>query len=108
MPRIDRYSRAGDVRHRLGSFHGGYTGMTNPPEFPMTEVATIKRARRLLRICDIAMTMTGEDRAAYLARACIDDQTLHTEAEAILASVEDKATFLLDFDLFPSLPPRSS
>ncbi|MEM7762973.1 MAG: hypothetical protein AAF290_02770 [Pseudomonadota bacterium] len=69
------------------------------------ELRALKRARRLLRICDIAATKTGRERRVYLQRACFGDPELLAEAESILATVTTSGKFLLDFDLFPSLPP---
>ncbi|MEM8547215.1 MAG: hypothetical protein AAGF46_03540, partial [Pseudomonadota bacterium] len=70
------------------------------------EVMAVKRARRLLRICDIAATKTGAERAEYLQRACCDEPALLAEAERILDTVTDSGSFLLDQELYPSLPPK--
>ncbi|MEN7342834.1 MAG: hypothetical protein AAAFM81_07795 [Pseudomonadota bacterium] len=73
-----------------------------------SEVVAVKRARRLLRICDIAATKTGSEREAYLRSACFEEPELLAEALAILDAVATSDRFLLDFDLFPSLPPGKS
>lgn len=70
------------------------------------EYSSLKRARRLLRICDIAVTKQGEDRQIYLERACCDDPDLLAEAIKLLDAVDDSQEFLIDFKQFRSLPPH--
>ncbi|MEO0576420.1 MAG: hypothetical protein AAF004_13230 [Pseudomonadota bacterium] len=70
------------------------------------EYLSLKRARRLLRICDIAVTKQGDDRRIYLERACCDDPELLAEAVRLLDAVDDSQNFLMDFEQFRSLPPR--
>lgn len=74
----------------------------------LEEFSSLKRARRLLRICDIAVTKSGDEQQSYLERACFGDPGLLAEAKAILAAVEASGEFMLDRSWFPSLPPKKS
>ena len=106
MQRIDSRNVSGAGTRRVHSPMLAGDSMDNSQD--PSEVVAVKRARRLLRICDIAATKTGRERDAYLRRACFDEPDLLAEALAILDAVEMTDRFLLDFDLFPSLPPGKS
>ncbi|MEL6869544.1 MAG: hypothetical protein AAFO81_07065 [Pseudomonadota bacterium] len=78
-----------------------------PDNISKREYAALKRARRLLRICDVAVTQHGADRQRYLERACCDDPDLLAEAIKLLEAVDQSKEFLLDFSQFRSIPPRN-
>lgn len=56
-----------------------------------TEATTWERLEALF---DAALRLGAAERAAYLARACGDDERLHREVTALLAAFEKQAAFL--------------
>lgn len=62
------------------------------------EYAALKRARRLLRLCDLAMSLEPALRQSFLHTACADDPKLLAEAKQLLQAVRDSRSFMLSVD----------
>ncbi|MEL7311835.1 MAG: hypothetical protein AAFN07_10015 [Pseudomonadota bacterium] len=62
------------------------------------EYAALKRARRLLRLCDLAMSLEPNLRRSFLQTACADDPQLLEEAAELLQAVRDSRSFMLSVD----------
>lgn len=54
----------------------------------------LERRRRIERLCDAALDRDSQERVAFLAGACGDDEALRIEVEALLAHAEKAEGFL--------------
>ncbi len=60
----------------------------------MQELEELSRSRRILRICDAAVALIGQERHCFLDEVCGDDPQLYSEVQAILQAVRDSRHFL--------------
>ncbi len=66
--------------------------MTDDNRHDRDEFFEILHARRLLKICDIAVELATEERAWFLAQACVGDERLCEDVNRLLeamATVDD-------------------
>lgn len=63
----------------------------------------VRRARKLLELCDSAIALQPELREWFLTRACADDRELRNEVRALLEAIDESCGFLTS--LQPG-PPR--
>jgi hypothetical protein len=57
------------------------------------------RAKQVLDLCDQALMLAPDKRAAFLDGACSDDYALRASVDSLLQAVEDSGSFLaLDED----------
>ena len=57
-------------------------------------MTNVDRQRRVLELCDIALTRDARERAAFVAAACGSDGSLRLEVEALLARARSAEAFL--------------
>ena len=66
------------------------------------QLSDVRRSRRILQICDVAVTLTDDERRIFLEQICDDDHAMLAEVKSLLGAIDHSGRFLsIDIDQLP-------